>query len=414
MILIDYKEKILKFVIYINLLLLAMLVVKNLFSAENNSKEYNYVSTSVIESETDTTSIYVEYPRFNENDEINKIITDTVYGYIKDFKIYDFNKSLDISYQVYYVSDFVNITFHIENTLSSVKNMNLLVNLNNNEVSKITDLFDKQYLENEIYKLVYNKYPIEVYNIIFGQDVNSFTYIIGMDNIEVYFNQTDWEEYNYIPYVNIDLNESITYTSSSSKNKFIAFTYDDGPSEYTEDLLNVLNNNKVGATFFVVGKNIEGREDIINNISNSRSEIGIHGYSHISFKTLNKEELNKEISSTYDILHNIVNDKIKFVRPPYGEYNDNITSLGYDIILWNINSKDWIVRNENKIYTNVMNNACDGCIVLMHDSYKETLEATKRLIPDLKKKGFTVVTVSKLMEIKNYKNDKKTVINNIK
>ena len=409
MILFDNKEKVIKFIICINILLLILLVAKNLFNKEDNDKEYNYVSTSLIKSEGDDTNIYVEYPRFNNNDDINKIVTDLIYNYVKDFKTSEEVKSLDISYKTYYVDNFVNITFHIENTLSNIKNKNILIDLRNNSISYITALYDKDYLENEIKKIVYDKYPTEIYNKIINENINNYTYIIGDNTIEVYFNSISWDEINYIPYIIINLNESTIYTNSNNINKFIAFTYDDGPSEYTADLLNTLEKNNSSATFFVIGNNIKGRENIIKKIYKSKSEVGSHGYSHINFTNLDKEELNTEINSTNILFNSITNDKISLLRPPYGEYNDNVTSLNYNIILWNIDSKDWLLKDSEKIYNNVLKNACDGCIVLMHDIYPETIEATKKLIPELKSLGYSIVSVSKLMKEKKYKSDKSII-----
>ena len=409
MILFDNKEKVIKFIICINILLLILLVAKNLFNKEDNDKEYNYVSTSLIKSEGDDTNIYVEYPRFNNNDDINKIVTDLIYNYVKDFKTSEEVKSLDISYKTYYVDNFVNITFHIENTLSNIKNKNILIDLRNNSISYITALYDKDYLESEIKKIVYDKYPTEIYNKIINENINNYTYIIGDNTIEVYFNSISWDEINYIPYIIINLNESTIYTNSNNINKFIAFTYDDGPSEYTADLLNTLEKNNSSATFFVIGNNIKGRENIIKKIYKSKSEVGSHGYSHINFTNLDKEELNTEINSTNILFNSITDDKISLLRPPYGEYNDNVTSLNYNIILWNIDSKDWLLKDSEKIYNNVLKNACDGCIVLMHDIYPETIEATKKLIPELKSLGYSIVSVSKLMKEKKYKSDKSII-----
>ena len=409
MILFDNKEKVIKFIICINILLLILLVAKNLFNKEDNDKEYNYVSTSLIKSEGDDTNIYVEYPRFNNNDDINKIVTDLIYNYVKDFKTSEEVKSLDINYKTYYIDNFVNITFHIENTLSNIKNKNILIDLRNNSISYITALYDKDYLESEIKKIVYDKYPTEIYNKIINENINNYTYIIGDNTIEVYFNSISWDEINYIPYIIINLNESTIYTNSNNINKFIAFTYDDGPSEYTADLLNTLEKNNSSATFFVIGNNIKGRENIIKKIYKSKSEVGSHGYSHINFTNLDKEELNTEINSTNILFNSITNDKISLLRPPYGEYNDNVTSLNYNIILWNIDSKDWLLKDSEKIYNNVLKNACDGCIVLMHDIYPETIEATKKLIPELKSLGYSIVSVSKLMKEKKYKSDKSII-----
>ena len=416
MILIDYKEKILKFIIYINLLLLVLLALKTFFYKETNDKDTNFVSTSTIKSETDTTSIYVEYPRFSDNDEVNNYISDYIYGYVKEFKLNDCNKSLDISYKTYYFNKYVNVTFHIENTLSQVKNKNLLINLEENKIEDISSLYDLDLLRHEIDKLVANKYNETVYKRIFNGEENviDFTYIIDTDSIEVYFNNTNWDDYDYVPYVTIDLNENVTYTNTNNKKKYIAFTYDDGPGEFAEDILYVLNNNNASATFFVYGNKIDGKESTIKKISDSKSEVAVHGYTNTSFTKVTKEVLVNEINTTNSMLNKISKDRKNFIRPPYGEYNDDTLCLGYDLILWNIDSKDTFVRDENKIYNNIIKNACDGCIVLMHDKYIETLAATKRLLPELKKRGYSVVSVSKLMEVKNYNKANNSAISYIK
>jgi peptidoglycan/xylan/chitin deacetylase (PgdA/CDA1 family) len=319
---------------------------------------------------------------------------------------------LDISFETYKIEDYINITFHIEDTLSKIKNKNLLINLKDNKISYITALYDKEYLENEINKLVYNKYETNIYNKIINENINNFTYIINDDEIEVYFNNIKWDD--FIPYVTIDLNESTSYISSNNGVKYIAFTYDDGPSEYSEELLDLLNKNNSSATFFIIGNNIKGREDIINKIYKSSSEVGSHGYSHSNFNKLTKEELDAEINTTNILFYNITNDYIKLVRPPYGAYNENLINSKYNIILWNIDSKDWLLKDSEKIYNNVIKNACDGCIVLMHDIYPETIEATKLLIPELNNIGYKIVSVSRLMEIKGYNSKYNNPISYIK
>ena len=76
--------------------------------------------------------------------------------------------------------------------------------------------------------------------------------------------------------------------------------------------------------------------------------------------------------------------------------------MNYEIILWNIDTKDWLVKDSKKIYNDVISSACDGCIVLMHDIYKDSIEATKMLLPKLDEMGYEVVSISKLADIKGY------------
>ena len=114
------------------------------------------------------------------------------------------------------------------------------------------------------------------------------------------------------------------------------------------------------------------------------------------------EELNNEINSTNIIYNEITNDTLKYLRPPYNNYNVGAINNNLEIVTWNIDTNDWLNRNSDEIYNNVITNACDGCIVLMHDIYQESIEATKMLIPKLHEMGYEIVSISDLARIKNY------------
>ena len=80
-----------------------------------------------------------------------------------------------------------------------------------------------------------------------------------------------------------------------------------------------------------------------------------------------------ELNSTNIIYNEITNDYLKYLRPPYNNYNNDVLNEGYEIVTWNIDTNDWLNRNTDEIYNNVIENACDGCIVLMHDIYEESI-----------------------------------------
>ncbi len=209
----DYKERILKFIICINILLLVLVVFKILFTKNNNSLEDDSIVTSLIELQTDTTNIYVEYPRFSNNDEINKTITDILYSYVKDFKNVDGNKSLNITYNVYYIGNYINITFKIQNSLNNINNKNIIIDTSNNKVSYISSIYNKSYLQYVINKIAYDKYPKEIYDKIKDENINNFTYIIDDEKIEVYFNNITFESINYVQYVIINIEENNIVTN---------------------------------------------------------------------------------------------------------------------------------------------------------------------------------------------------------
>ena len=417
MTIVNNKENIIKYFFCIVILILTLLIIKKIFYVEVKPLDDNEIIPSVIEYNDDVTKVYVEYPRFNNNDAVNKIVTDYLYGYIKTFKDNDAEKELDMTYSLYYFKDYVNISFHIENTLSMEKNKNILLNLNENKLSYITNIYDEDYLSNEIYNLVSSKYSTDYCDRLKEDTINNYTYLIFDDRIDVYFNNYTIDELEEIPFISIDLNIGSAISVPDEDNtyeKYIAFTYDDGPSAFTLDILNALEEYDASATFFVIGNKMKSNVGIIQSIYNSNSEIGSHTYSHKDLTTLSNSSMLYEINSVNTVFYEITNDYITLLRPPYGKYNDDMFNIGYKIVTWNIDPKDWLVKDSEKIYNNVIKNVCDGCIVLMHDIYPETAEATKKLLPVLYERGYKVVSVSKLMDIKNYNYNPNKIISEIK
>lgn len=415
MIILNYKNILYKYFLCISAVLVTLFLIVNVFYKEP-IKETNDINTSLIEYKDEQTEINVEYPRF-KSDKINKIITDIIYDYVKEFKNNTKpNKSLIISYKLYYIENYVNITFNIENTISKVKNKNILINLKEQKLSYITNLYDKEYLEDEINELVYYKYSEEIYNKIKESNINNNTYIIDKNKIEVYFNTIDFKNIDYIPYVVINLTED-TFENSETNDKFtkyIAFTFDDGPSKYTKELLKTLELNDSSATFFMLGNRMKYYKEVVKEVNNSNSEVASHTYSHKNLNKLSKKEILNEINSPVILFKEITGENIKYLRPPYGNYNDTVKSTKYPIILWNIDPKDWLQKDSNKVYNNVLGHACDGCIVLMHDIYPTTIEAVKMLIPKLNDMGYKVVNITKLLEKKNHILKNSEIIRKIK
>ena len=321
-----------------------------------------------------------------------------------------------MSYKLYYFEDYVNITFNIENTIDKAKNKNILINLKNKELSYITNLYDKDYLQQEINELVYYKYSSDIYDKIKETNINNNTYILDKDKIEVYFNNINFKDLDYIPYVTISLTEDV-YVEDGTENqnkKYIAFTFDDGPSKYTKELIKTLELNNSSATFFMLGNRMKYNEDIVKEVYNSNSEVASHTYSHKNLNKLSSKDILSEINSPVIAFNEITGGDIKYLRPPYGNYNDIVKSTNYPIILWNIDPKDWLVKDSSKVYNSVLKHACDGCIVLMHDIYPTTIEAVKMLIPKLNSMGYEVVSVSNLAKYKNYEIKNSEIIRKIK
>lgn len=233
-------------------------------------------------------------------------------------------------------------------------------------------------------------------------------------NLKVNFNEI--KDFLSFP-VSINNNyENENGYSLDPNKKTVAFTFDDGPNpKTTEKILNLLEQNKMHATFFMVGNRMENFPELVNKTLEKGNEIGSHSYSHTNMVRLTKEELEKEENQTKTIYKNITGKELFLLRPPYGNINTTMKkNLDYAFVNWNIDTEDWRYRNANHIYQEVIDNLKDGDIILMHDLYDSTIQAVEKLLPELYAKGIQVTTVSELASLKNQVLEKHQTYNSIK
>lgn len=181
----------------------------------------------------------------------------------------------------------------------------------------------------------------------------------------------------------------------------IALTFDDGPGEYTEELINCLVENNAKATFFMLGQNVEAYPEIAKELSDAGMELGNHSYSHPDLVTIGAEAAAQQVSNTDAALKAATGFEATVMRPPGGSFNDSVkAAIDHPLIIWSIDTRDWAAKSEDQTYQVVMDNAQDGSVVLMHDIHEWSVKAAIRMIPDLIAKGFKLVTVSELAEAK--------------
>ena len=130
---------------------------------------------------------------------------------------------------------------------------------------------------------------------------------------------------------------------------------------------------------------------------------------------LSDYKLDKEINYTKELLSNMTGVDVFLVRPPYGEINNRIKRR-YDVpyILWSIDTKDWKLKDANKIYEKVINEVSDGDIILMHETYLSSVTALDMIIPKLQEMGYQIVTVSELANLNNAKLENGVVYHSFK
>ncbi|MDR2558234.1 MAG: polysaccharide deacetylase family protein [Oscillospiraceae bacterium] len=180
-----------------------------------------------------------------------------------------------------------------------------------------------------------------------------------------------------------------------------ALTFDDGPSPYTELILDTLEKHSARATFFVVGNLIKSGEDTIKRALGMGSEVVGHSWTHRDLSKLCPDEIRLELNDTGNALKKITGTFPKIYRPPYGAVSSDLkrvsAELGCAIINWSVDPLDWDCKDADIIYSRIISNMHDRAIILSHDMYASTAAAMERAVPELICRGYQLVTVSELM-----------------
>jgi len=216
--------------------------------------------------------------------------------------------------------------------------------------------------------------------------------------------------------VRADLNKhknkpGIVYWHGDPLQNKIALTFDDGPNEpYTSQILKVLHENGVKATFFLVGKNVETFPDSVKAEVAAGHVIGNHTYTHPDLIFRTKSRIVGQLEKTEAAIYKAVGLSTYLFRPPFGA-DDPFTfhesrRLGYIAVKWSVSSRDWERPGVDKIVKNVVIRVRNGSIILMHDGMgyrrgdrSQTVKALPIIIRELKKRGFEFVTVPELLNL---------------
>ena len=214
--------------------------------------------------------------------------------------------------------------------------------------------------------------------------------------------QTGWVEKGVKDYY---FNEDGSY-DPTQKRPMIALTFDDGPGEYTETLLDTVEKYNIHVTFFMLGQNVEGRESTVQRMVQLGCEIGNHTWDHPS-QTLPNMDLDsvvQEFQKTDDELVKACGQAATVCRAPYGAITEEqMAAVGKPFFMWSTDSLDWKLMDADADYNEIMNSdLSDGSIILMHDIHEPSVKcATEKLIPELVNEGYKLVTVSELAEAKD-------------
>ena len=192
----------------------------------------------------------------------------------------------------------------------------------------------------------------------------------------------------------------------------MALTFDDGPSEWTPAILDVLGEHGARGTFFVLGASVAGREKTVQRAAAEAHELGNHAYSHTDPATLSDEALRAELERTGSLIEELVGERPRHFRPPYAGTDFRVADVaraaGFDrTVLRSIDPADWDDSEPDEILERVLREARPGAIVCLHDGIspgedasadrQATVSAVAALVPELFERGYGLVTVTELL-----------------
>ena len=181
----------------------------------------------------------------------------------------------------------------------------------------------------------------------------------------------------------------------------VALTYDDGPTRaVTPRILELLRENNARATFFMVGNRVTAHRDLVAQMVDLGCEVANHTYDHKLMDKVDPGEMTRQLEMTNQVISNACGVSPVLMRPCGGNRSDAgmmaVGAISMPAILWSVDTLDWKTRDAQKTIQNVLDNVKDGDIILMHDLYDTTAEASETIIPELIGRGYQLVTVSEL------------------
>jgi len=189
-------------------------------------------------------------------------------------------------------------------------------------------------------------------------------------------------------------------------------TFDDGPSpDWTPRILDALKEADIKATFFMIGHHVKKYPEIARRVVEEGHTIGNHGYAHTTILYYKPAEIEEEIKYTESVIKDVTGMVTKYFRPPKAwlrkKIKDTIKDMGYEVVLWSLNSKDWVMFNHRSMVKYISKKIRNGDIILFHDSgsvfareggvRRQTVKAIPYLAEELRKKGYEFVSIEELI-----------------
>lgn len=381
----------------------------------------------------DNIKIAINYPITNIK-KVDQKIKNYINLTYQEFKNEYSNKlentsELNISYYYNELKNYISIsltTFISSNTLAHPINKvyTIVYDKSAKKIVKLGDILNEGEIKKEIPRIkqqLIEKYKecliVEMLDAKINEDLNKYQlFLIEEDSIILFFNPYEITSGNCniinaeIPFKTEKKEDKVenitpTYIEIDTTKPMVAFTFDDGPSKYTQKIIEILEKYEAVGTFFVIGNKLDIYKDTIKLMYQRGNEIGNHSFNHKWLTRLDNDELNIEINQTQNKVKEIIGIEPKLLRPTYGANNDYLRkNTNLKIIMWDIDTRDWELKNYKTIAKKALSKIKDGDIILMHDTRERTYKALEIMLSKLKEQGFQFVTVSQLKELKKDNN----------
>lgn len=192
-----------------------------------------------------------------------------------------------------------------------------------------------------------------------------------------------------------------------TQEKHIAISFDAAwGADKTQDIMTVLKEYGVGATFFLVGFWVKEYPQMVKNIADNGFEIGTHTNTHPDMCKLSQEDMRQELETSTKLITDITGGKVELFRAPFGSYNntliDTAQSLGLVTIQWSLDGLDWKGTSAKEITSRVLGKVKPGDIILFHNNSDHIVEALPMILDRLKMQGYTITCISDLILKDNY------------
>ena len=363
--------------------LFSLLLFISIPSCKKKNKDipkYNLIEKQFIIDETKE----VKYPSMN--DEIDQILLVNIkntYDVLKDNYNSEVNITYDSDFNDQYVS-YIFLYYYLDNQIIKTYNFDLKTN-------RQID-FHTQPLIEKINQMLTNHY------VLTEKDIGFLQSMIIDSKLHVYVSSIITND--TIQEVVFDMDRNLIaedQNNENSKSKKIAITFDDGPSNKSKELVDLLEELDIVATFFILGCNASKYKEELKYIYAHGHEIGNHSYSHPDFKKITIEEGLAEIEKTQQIIYKTILHYPRVFRFPYGSVNKEILKrIDMPAILWNADSLDWQCFDSKIIIEKLKHEIKENGILLFHDFKYYNKEAITTIVNDLKQEGYVLVTISEL------------------